>query len=340
MEFSIKEIKEKNDWEEFFNDLENKTFLQSFNWGEFQKLIGNKVWRWAFFEGTKKIAQVLISEIFAKRGNYFLIQHGPQIKEKREEVMKAFLREIKNLAKKEKAMFLRMVPLFEKESENLLKNLGFKKSPLHANAYESTIKLKIEDPEEGLLKRMRKTTRYLIRQFQKQKDIEIFEAKNLNDVEDFYSLSLRTADYKGFIPFSLEFLKQQFLTLSKENQIAIIFAKYQEKIVGGIILVFWSDICFYHQAAFDPNFRKMPISYGLIFEGIKKAKERGCKIFDFWGFVDPQKYPKHPWAGPSLFKQGFGGKIFEYCGTFDFPFSKRYWFFWGLDFLRKIKKRL
>jgi len=340
MEIFIKEIEEKKDWEGFFEDLENKTFLQSFDWGEFQKLMGNKIFRWGFFKNSKKITQVLICKIFAKRGNYFLIQHGPQIKEEKEKVMKIFLEEIKKLAKKEKAIFLRMVPLFEKEGEKFLKSLGFKKSPLHANAYESTIKLKIEDPEEELLKKMRKTARYLIRQFQKQKDVEIFEAENLKDVENFYSLSLKTAKYKGFVPFSFEFLKNQFLTFKKENKISILFAKYKEKIVGGIVLVFWSKVCFYHQAAFDPEFRKIPISYGLVFEGIKKAKEKGCKIFDFWGFIDPQKYPRHPWTGPSLFKQGFGGEVFEYCGTFDFPFSKKYWVFWLLDFLRKIKKGL
>ncbi len=340
MEILRKEVEEKENWEEFFEDLEHKSFLQSFEWGEFQKAMGNKIFRWGFFKGSKKIAQVLICEIFAKRGNYFLVQHGPQIKEEKEKVMKVFLDEIKKLAKKEKAIFLRMVPLFEKENEKFLINLGFKKSPLHANAYESTIKLEIEPPEEKLLMKMRKTTRYLIRQFQKQKEIEIFEAENEKDIESFYSLSLKTATYKGFAPFSLEFLKNQFLTFKKEDKISVLLAKYQGKIVGGIILVFWSKVCFYHQAAFDPEFRKIPISYGLVFEGIKKAKEKGCKIFDFWGYVNPQKYPKHPWAGPSFFKEGFGGKVFEFCGTFDFPFSKKYWIFWSLDFLRKIKKGL
>ena len=340
MEILKKEINEKEDWEEFFESLENKSFLQSFDWGEFHKLMGNKIFRWGFFKDSKKIAQVLICEVFAKRGNYFLVQHGPQIKEEKEKVMKFFLNEIKELAKDEKAIFLRMVPLFKKEDEKFLKSLGFIKSPLHANAYESTIKLNIEESEEDLLKKMRKTTRYLIRQFQKQKEIEIFEVKNLKDVENFYYLSLKCAAYKNFVPFSLDFLKNQFLILKNEDKISILLAKYQGEIVGGIVLVFWSGICFYHQASFDPKFKKFPISYGLVFEGIKKAKERGCKIFDFWGFVDPKKFPKHPWAGPSFFKQGFGGEIFEFCGTFDFPFSKKYWVFWGLDFLRKIKKRL
>jgi hypothetical protein len=45
MEFKIEEIKDKKIWEEFLEKCEEKTFLQSFNWGEFQKMMGNKIWR-------------------------------------------------------------------------------------------------------------------------------------------------------------------------------------------------------------------------------------------------------------------------------------------------------
>jgi len=38
---------------------------------------------------------------------------------------------------------------------------------MHANAYEATWKLDIRPTEEELLKQMRKTTRYLIRQAEK-----------------------------------------------------------------------------------------------------------------------------------------------------------------------------
>ena len=52
-------------------------------------------------------------------------------------------------------------------------------------------------------------------------------------------------------------------------------------------------------------------------EAIKEAKKRGCKVYDFWGFTDPEKFPKHPWAGPTLFKMGFGGHKEEYVKTQD-----------------------
>ena len=63
----------------------------------------------------------------------------------------------------------------------------------------------------------------------------------------------------------------------------------------------------------------------LQWEIIKEAKRRGCKLYDFWGYIDPKASPKHPWAGPTLFKMGFGGRAYEYVKTQDLPLSKKYW---------------
>ena len=50
----VKEIKDKEIWEDFFARCEEKTFLQSWNWGEFQERIGSasggKIWRLGVYE--------------------------------------------------------------------------------------------------------------------------------------------------------------------------------------------------------------------------------------------------------------------------------------------------
>jgi lipid II:glycine glycyltransferase (peptidoglycan interpeptide bridge formation enzyme) len=76
----------------------------------------------------------------------------------------------------------------------------------------------------------------------------------------------------------------------------------------------------------------------LQWEAIKEAKSRGCKIYDFWGYTDPKKYPKHPWAGPTLFKMGFGGYNKEYMKAQDLPLCKRYRLIYFFEKLRKIKR--
>jgi lipid II:glycine glycyltransferase (peptidoglycan interpeptide bridge formation enzyme) len=342
----IKEINNKNIWEDFLLGCEEKTFLQSWNWGEFQMQMGNKIWRVGVYGDDELLGIVLVSKIVAKRGTFLLIQHGPTIIKNEtynaKQILEYLLKELQEIGKKENCNFIRMNPSWERSRENqiFLKNLGFKEAPMHANAYEATLKLDITLPEEELLRNMRKTTRYLIRQAQKDRDIEIFQRWDISDVEIFNQIHQEVVRVQKFVPFSLEYFKKEFLAFQADDKIRIFFAKYKGKIAAASYVIFWSNIGFYHHAALLPEYHKLPLSYFLQWEAIKEAKKRGCVLYDFWGFVDPEKHPKHPWAGPTLFKMGFGGKAYEYVKTQDFPLSLKYWLTYIFEKLRKTKRGL
>jgi len=330
----ISEIKDKNVWENFLSESEEKTFLQSWNWGEFQKIMGNKIWRLGVYDNQRLLSVVLVVKIEAKRGRFLLIQHGP--------ISKKLFEELKKIAKNEKCDFIRVAPLLEKNDENKksLKDLGFRESPMHASAYEATWKLDITPSEEELLKNMRKTTRYLIRQAQKNPEIEIVKSDKIEDAELYQKLNEKVSKYQRFTPFSFDFVKNEFEVFAKDNQALLFFGKYKGEIISSALIIFWQGIGFYHQAALDPNYHKIPVAYLLQWEVIKEVKKRGCKLYDFWGYVDPKKEPRHPWAGPTLFKTGFGGKAYQYLKTQDFPMSKKYWLSFIFEKIRKIKRGL
>lgn len=340
----ISEIENKDVWEKFFLECKEKTFLQSWNWGEFQKLMGNKIWRLSIYDHQELLAVCLVNLINAKRGKFLLIQHGPVIKNEnfKLKILEILLDKLKEIAKKEKAFFIRIAPLLKRDKENIeiFKNLGFKESPMHASAYEATLKLDITPKEEELLKHMRKTTRYLIRQTQKNENIKIEKRDNLADINLYQNLNLKVARRQKFVPFSFEYIKNEFQVFLKDNQALLFFGKYQNEIAAGALIIFWSGIAFYHQAASEAKYAKFSIPYLLLWEAIKEAKKRNCFLFDFWGYVDPKKYPLHPWAGPTLFKMGFGGKPFEYLKTQDFILSKKYYLTYFFEKLRKIKRGL
>ena len=52
---------------------------------------------------------------------------------------------------------------------------------------------------------MRKTTRYLIRQAQKNRDIEIFQSQRDEEIEVFNNLQQEVVKLHHFIPFSLKY---------------------------------------------------------------------------------------------------------------------------------------
>ncbi len=336
---NIKEIQDKETWEKFLSDCAEKTFLQSWNWGEFNKLMGNKIWRLGVYDQEKLLSLALVVKIQAKRGTFLLIQH---LLPMRVEVFKILLEELKKIARVEKCDFIRIASLWKRNDENLeiFEDLGFRDSPIHANAYESTWRLNLTPSEEDLLKNMRKTTRYLIRKNQKDINIEIFQRQNLSDVDNFYQIHQEVVRWQKFTPFSLEYLKNEFSVFLPGNQVSLFFGKYKGEIIASAFVIFWSNIGFYHHAALLPKYRKIPIAYLLQWEVIREAKRRGCLLYDFWGYINPSENPNHPWAGPTLFKMGFGGYPVEYIKTQDYPLSLKYWMVYIFEKLRKIKRGL
>jgi len=341
----IKEIQDKSEWEIFFLGFKDKTFLQSWNWGNFQKSMGSasdgKIWRLGVYDKEELVSLCLVSLIEAKRGKYLLIQHGPNIKEQKtankEQALKILSDKLKEIAGRENCSFIRIAPLLEKNEENekLFCSLGFKDSPMHASAYEATWKLDITPSEEELLKGMRKTTRYLIRQAQKDVNIKTFRRWSVEDVDIFYQIHQEVVKVQKFTPFSLGYLKKEVSAFLPNEQASIFFGQYKGEIIAAAFVIFWSETAFYHHAALLPKYHKIPIAYLLQWEAIKEAKKRKCLLYDFWGYVDPKENPDHPWAGPTLFKMGFGGKSYQYLKTLDLPLSKKYWL---INFFEKIRK--
>ncbi len=364
----VKEIKNKNIWEDFLLGCIDKTFLQSWNWGEFNQKMANKIWRLGIFDKDNLVGVALAAKIKAKRGTFLLIQHGPitkisnfQCAKKtslsssasfrccgthlpisKHEILKTLLEKLKKIAKEENCTFIRMNPLWERNQENreIFKKLGFREAPMHANAYEATWKLDITLPEEEILKNMRKTTRYLIHQAMKNQDITVEKSENLDDIEIYQDLNKKVAKRQKFVPFSSEYIKNEFEIFLKDKEIVLFLGKYKGEIDSAALVIFWSGLGFYHQAASNSRQVKLSIPYLILWEAIKEAKKRNCVLFDFWGYVNPKENPKHPWLGPTLFKMGFGGRPSEYLKTQDFSLSPKYWLTYFFEKLRKFKRNL
>jgi lipid II:glycine glycyltransferase (peptidoglycan interpeptide bridge formation enzyme) len=356
----IKEIKDKKIWEEFLEKCKEKTFLQSFNWGEFNKMMGNKIWRFGLFQIVNGKLQIenlivvaLVIKISAKRGTFLFVPHGPimkfDVRSSKLEVLRNFLNELKKLAKEEKCDFIRIAPILERNEENerIFKELRFMEAPIHIHP-EITWELDISKSEDEILKGMRKTTRYLIRQALKNKEIEILKSEKIEDLEEFNKIYQETAMRHNFVPFSFDYLKNEFLAFNEDKQILIILGKYKGEVISGGVFVFWQNIGFYHHGASSQKYPKIPVSYLMIWEAIKEAKNRGCEKFNFWGIAPissnfelrTSNFWKHPWAGLTLFKMGFGGERKEYVKTQDFPISKKYWLCYLVEKLRKKKRGL
>src|SRR3989344_2404049 len=111
----IREIQSKGEWEGFLAGCKDKTFLQSWAWGEFQQRMGNAIWRLGVFNGKEVAGAALVVRVRAKRGTFLMVQHLVLLGK---EVFAALLEEIKRIGSEEGAGFIRIAPLWANNREN------------------------------------------------------------------------------------------------------------------------------------------------------------------------------------------------------------------------------
>ena len=328
MNYQILSIQNKEDWEKQICNYHNINFLHSYNWGAFHRSLGKKV----FFQkivadkdnSVAGIALIVCEK--AKRGNYLTVAGGPLLKFENpdiDKILDSFIQNAKIIAKEENALFLR-VRLQEVESamlHEMMKKHGFRPSPMHLTA-DLTLQLDLNTDENLLLSQMRKTTRYEIRKADKL-GITIKYSNDPNDIDKFYENQIKVAKRHNFVPFSLKFLKNQFLAFLPDDQVLLIHAYLGNTLLSTSYIIFYRNEAVYHYGISTDENIKLPGSYAAQWAAIKEAKKRGMKRYNFWG-VAPLLQPNHRFFGVGLFKRGFGGAEVHYLPAYDFPFSIRY----------------
>lgn len=358
----INEIKTKRQWESLAQDFPERTFLQSWSWGQFQQKLGLKVWRLAVFQKQNclALAQVIKMPILKRLNCWFLYApHGPLLKsfafaksESRNskfETLEYIIRHLIGLGRKEQAAFLRVGPILKDNQENraLFRQLGFKRAPIHIHTENSWL-LNLDQDQQQLWRSMRKGHRYSIRRAERA-NIKILNSKfktnskfqyqnSKHKLKEFYNLYRRLADRAGFSPFSWEYIKNEFEVFSNNNQIKLFWAEMDNQMIAGALIVFYGPAAFYHHSASEVNL-KAPVTHLLLWKAIKEAKKQGREQFNFWGIVPKDARQGHPWQGLSFFKQGFGGRRIDYLPTQDLPLDYRYWFNRALELIRSKKRR-
>ncbi|MCZ2846121.1 MAG: peptidoglycan bridge formation glycyltransferase FemA/FemB family protein [Candidatus Bathyarchaeota archaeon] len=339
----IKEINSQETWDNFLLGAQEKSFLHSWYWGEFQKKTGEKIWRFGVHDNKSRLVGIaLVIKVTARRGNFLFIPHGPIVEKTniidKEYVMRKLLNKLYRIAKRERIIFIRIAPLWIKDQENIkvFKKFNFVPAPIHIHP-ETTWQLNINLEEKEILRNMRKTTRNLIRRAQRE-NVKVYFSDYVHDIKLFYDIYKDTVKRHNFVPFSYEFLTGEFKSFLPNN-VLLAFAQWNKKILSGAMIIFWDKIAFYHHGASSSQFPKIPASYLLQWEIIRRAKQKSCLFYNFWG-ISPTENPKHPWHGLTLFKTGFGGERKDYVRTQDLPLSLLYFKNWLVEKTRKIKRRL
>jgi len=339
-EIIIKEVISESSWEDFLKDRPEANFLQSWYWGEFHKSYGHSIQRSGFFKRETLVGVMLSIVENAKRGRYLTVPGGPIIDWENASLVDKAMVEMKRIALAKACIFVRVRPqlISNNFSKNLFKKHGFVSAPMHFHA-ELTTQLDITKPEDELLLNMRKATRYEIRKAEKI-GIQIKTTDNPGAIKAFYDLEMLTAKRHGFVPFSYQFLYDQFKAFSIVNRVLLYTAEFENKLLAQAYIIFYGQEAAYHYGASTEEGRKYPGAYLIQWEAIKEAKNRGLSRYNFWG-VAPSDQTAHRFYGVSVFKRGFGGFDYEYLHAQDQVINKpRYIINLAIEKARKRIRRV
>ncbi|MFA6296552.1 MAG: peptidoglycan bridge formation glycyltransferase FemA/FemB family protein [Patescibacteria group bacterium] len=331
----------------------NGSMLQSFDWGEFQKMVGRKIWRIGLEENNELIGSSLIVKMdLTKNLHYLYCGRGPIIGNPKFQIPNSkqitnyktqitnLLDEIGRIAKQEKSMFLRIDPDWQMDEVNVkfLSDLGFKKAKKEVQPKDTWI-LDLSKNEDELMSSMHSKARYNIRLAQK-KDIKVNRYSSVDGIKDtkfeeFWKILEKTAARDKFALHPKDYYIKQLEYFGKKDFINLFLAELNGKVVAGIIVSFWGDTAVYMHGASDYEYRKYMAPNVLQWEAIKEAKARGCKYYDFWGIAPANKLVMptakvEEWEGISRFKRGFGGFEKNYVGAWDLVYKKAWYWFYNL----------
>lgn len=334
MSLRIAPVNSSKIWEAFLLSRAPSALFQSWSWGEVLKKQGKTVWRYGVYDGNTLIGIFQVVKVVARRGNFLHVRHGPVFKKQLKLYWNELFTYLKDVAKNEHVLFLRVSPLIAVTTEHaaLLRSFHFIPAAIHAMDGELCWVLDLAPSEEELLMGMRKTTRYEIARAQKL-GVSIEKSENPRDLIYFHKLYEKTSERHGFIPHSG--IDEEFESFVKEKMALLFLGRHEGKVLASAIILFYGDQAIYHHSASMPT--NIGVNYFLQWEAIREAKKRGMHVYNFWG-IAPDDKPNHPWIGLSLFKKGFGGHAVDYIHAHDLPLSPFYVLSRLVEIIHRVKK--
>ena len=327
--------------------------IQSWQWGEFRKSLGIPVLRYGLYKKGKlsKAFQLTLHKIPFTNQYVGYLPKGPFPDKELAEALR-------KIGKENNCAFIKIEPdvILRMKSEGSLANASisgtspeilrfaqndkidpsFIKSPKPLFTKYNFI-LDLTKSEEELLKNMHPKTRYNIKVAQKH-GVKVEERTDYRAFEIYLKLYFETTKRQGYHGHNKQYHRKVWETLKAANMARLLIAFYEGKPLTTWMLLNFKDTLYYPYGGSSRTHPEVMANNLVAWQALKLGKKLGLKKFDMWGALGPDASPKDPWFGFHKFKQGYGGKLVEYIGTYDLVFNwPVYWMFTFIDKLTPLK---
>ena len=300
--------------------------LQTWEWGEFRRKTGVDVERIGVFEGDQLVKAFQVT-FHSLPKLPFTVGYIPKSEMPDEQEIAALL----DLGKRKKALYIKFEPNIyepveqrekhEKNRELLLNNGCVAGRPLFT---KFSFVLDISKTEEILQENMRPKTRYNLH-LAERKGVTVREKSSQEGLEDYLKILKETTNRQKFYAHNDQYFRTMWETLAPTGKAKILEAEYE-----GVPLVVWiafvlNKTLYYPYGSSSNRNREVMASNAMMWEMIRLGKSMGCEQFDMWGSLGPDPDPHDPWFGFHKFKEGYGGQLVEFLGSYDLVVDSRFY---------------
>ena len=369
----ILEWKDKKSWNQFVVGNSNPaSFLQSWEWGEFQKSQGHQVLRLGFVpaqtkereQGELLACASLIKRCFPIPGLcYWYCPRGPVIKKDKLGSQETIIQHLVAELTESKEVLLRVAPFWKQEQDKThWIDIGFTKPKilLHQQEPALTWLTPLQDSVK-MLAIMHQKTRYNVR-LAERKGVKFKFYDSSSDLEDFWRLLKSTASREKIKMYKKEYytvlmIATRLVTKPKaqlahsEVRSILSLTSYQGRtLAAGLWLGYGNTLTYLHGGS-SREHRQVMAPNWLHWQMMQWGYDKGYEHYDWWGIAKLEilnskfetnqkskiKNLKNSLAGVTRFKKGFGGQAYAYATTHDIVFSqKKYKYLSALKKLRDL----
>lgn len=313
-------------------------FTQAFFYGEWQKSIGRKVWRFLILKDSVVVGTFQVikySLIFNK--NYLYVPYGPMLNCKPDTfILDAIKISLKNLSRKENAIFARTdFTIAEQMFSDKLFAKTFIRAPkytYHSAQFQPRLELYLDLKKslEDIYDDFHKNTRYSIRVAEKNNVSTQIIEKNLTEHFDtFHSILEETAKRDNFSLHNKKYYENIFTQCDKDSNAILTLSFFENKVLSANLIILFGDTAMSIFGGTKNERRDVMPAYDAKWCAIKFLKERGYRWYNLGGVIG-EKDLHVSWQGLSAFKKRFGGATVQHSDFYDvvaFPF---WYFFYNL----------
>lgn len=327
-------------WAQALGALPNAHPLQSWTWAQFKSR-----WGWDAIPCLLTVAEnswnPLAAAMILKRPvprlpySILYAPKGPILDYNDGALRRVVLSELENIARQEKAIFLKIDP-------NVVKSWGLdaeRPSPIGGKfskelaqrgwrpsaeqiQFPNTVEIDLRQSEDEILAAMKQKTRYNIR-LAERKEVHIHHGTPA-DFPAIVQMYQETAVRDGFSIRPVEYYLDAWQSFYDAGMAHPLIAAYEGKPIAAVVLIkFDQTVTYMYGASTNEERNRMP-TYLLQWEAIRWAKAQGAHIYDMWGA--PTEFAEtDPLWGVWRFKQGFNGQVVRHIGAWDYV-NKPFWY--------------